>query len=130
MKTVYNQLRLGNRKGLFEFEDLVCFYATVLNAWRGEYPEGKIDFMRFLMDWTRLSGYEIDCIMQEIYGYLDMGTTVMDSTLVVVNWKHPIECRMKLTHLMSALCYCVNHRNCFDTSAFNKAFDRVFGSKQ
>ena len=130
MKTVYNQLRLGNRKGVFGFDDLVCFYATVLNAWRGEYPEGKIDFMRFLMDWTRLSGYEIDCIMQEIYGYLDMGTTVMDSTLVVVNWKHPIECRMKLTHLMSALCYCVNHRNCFEASAFNKAFDRVFGPKK
>ena len=131
MTTAFNQLQLGNRaKPLFEFDDLVCCYGMVLNAWRSEYPEGKIDFMRFLMDWTRLSGYEIDCIMQEIYGYLDMGTTVMDSTLVVVNWKHPIECRMKLTHLMSALCYCVNHRNCFDAAAFNKAFDRVFGSKK
>ena len=104
MKTVYNQLRLGNRKGMFEFDDLVCFYATVLNAWRGEYSEGKIDYLRYLMDWTRLSGAEIDEIMQDIFTYVDMTTTVMDSTLVVVNWKDLIECRMKLAHLMSALC--------------------------
>jgi hypothetical protein len=68
--------------------------------------------------------------MQDIFTYVDMTETVMDSTLVVVNWKDLIECRMKLSHLMSALCYCVNHRNCFDVSAFNKAFDRVFGSKK
>ena len=126
MKTVYNQLRLGNRKGVFGFDDLVCFYATVLNTWRGEYSEGKIDYLRYLMDWTRLSGAEIDEIMQDIFTYVDMTETVMDSTLVVVNWKDLIECRMKLAHLMSALCYCVNHRYCFDASAFNKAFDRVF----
>ena len=125
-KEAFNQLKIGNREHLFEFDDLVCFYATVLNAWRGEYSEGKIDYLRYLMDWTRLSGAEIEEIMQDIFTYVDMTETVMDSTLVVVNWKDLIECRMKLAHLMSALCYCVNHRYCFDASAFNKAFDRVF----
>ena len=127
MTTAYNQLQLGNReKPLFEFDDLVCCYGMVLNAWRSEYPEGKIDFMRFMMDWTRLSGAEIDCIMQEIYNYIDMSATVMDSTVVIVNWKDLNECRIKLAHLMAALCYCVNHRNCFDPRSFDKAFDKVF----
>ena len=46
-------MKLTNRKGrLFEYESLENFYAMVLNTWRGEYPDGKIDYMRFLMDWT------------------------------------------------------------------------------
>ena len=130
MKTAYNLLKLGNRKGLFAYEDLVYFFAMVLNAWRSEYPEGKIDYMRFLMDWTRLSGAEIDNIMQDIYNYVDMNTTVMDSHIVIVNWKDLIECRIKLAHLMAALCYCVNGRDCFDPVAFNKAFDKIFCTKK
>ena len=129
MKTAYNQLRLGNRKGLFEYESYEMFYAMVLNAWRSEYPEGRIDFMRFLMDWTRLTGAEIDAIMQDIYTMLDMSPTVMDSTLVVVNWKDMAECRIKLAHLMAALVWCVNRRDCFDPVAFGRAFDRVFCSR-
>ena len=111
---------------MFEYDNLVYFYAAVLNAWRSEYPEGKIDFMRFLMDWTRLSGAEIDDIMQDIYTYIDMSATVMDSHIVIVNWKDLVECRIKLAHLMAALCYCVNRRYCFDTRSFDKAFDRIF----
>ena len=127
MTTAYNQLKLGKRGDiLFKFDDLVCFYGMVLNAWRSEYPEGKIDFMRFMMDWTRLSGYEIECIMQDIYNYIDMSFTVMDSTVVIVNWKDLNECRIKLAHLMAALCFCVNHRNCFDPQAVDKAVDKVF----
>lgn len=129
MKTVYNQLKLGSRKGLFEYDDLICFYAMVLNAWRSEYPEGKIDYMRFLMDWTRLTGGEIDTIMQDIYNLLDMGPTVMDSHVVVVNWNDPVECRIKLAHLTAALCYCVNQRNCFDVLEFDKAFTKVFSKR-
>ena len=130
MNPSFNQLKLGNRKHLFEYDDLVCFYATVLNTWRGEYPEGKIDFMRFLMDWTRLSGADIDYIMQDIYTYIDMSATVMDSHIVIVNWKDLMECRIKLAHLMSALCFCVNRTDCFNPVAFNKAFDRIFSQRR
>ena len=129
-KEAFNQLKIGIRDRLFEFDDLVSFYATVLNAWRGEYPDGKIDYLRYLMDWTRLTGAEIDEIMQDIFNYVDMTATVMDSTLVMVNWKDTVECRIKLSHLMASLVWCVNRRDCFDPVAFGKAFDRIFCQKK
>lgn len=126
MKTAYNQLKLGNRLGLFEYKSLEDFYGMVLNALRAEYADGKIDYMRFLMDWTRLTGSEIDMIMSEIYDYIDMSPTVMDSNVVVLNWKDHVESRIKLAHLMAVLCYCVNHCDCFDAQAFDLAFTRIF----
>ncbi len=129
MSPTYNQLKLGSRDGLFEYASLSEFYKMVLNAWRAEYPDGKIDYMRYLMDWTRLSGGEIDEIMQDIYDYIDMGPTVMDSNIVVVNWNDLVECRIKLAHLMAALCFCVNRRNCFDAIEFDHALTKLFYTK-
>ena len=114
MKTVFNQLKLSNRKGrLFEYESLEKFYAMVLNALHAEYPDGKIDYMRFLMDWTRLSGAEIYRITEDMMNQVDMGVSVMDCTVVVVDWNNYNECLRKLNYLMSALCYCVNREECF-----------------
>ena len=127
MKTVYNQLKLSNRKGrLFEYESLEKFYAMVLNTWRGEYPDGKIDYMRFLMDWTRLSGAEIYRITEDMMNQVDMGVSVMDCTIVVVDWSNYNECLRKLNYLMSALCYCVNREECFRAKEFIKAFNRIY----
>ena len=127
MKTVYNQLKLSNRKGrLFEYESLEKFYAMVLNAWRGEFPDGKIDYMRFLMDWTRLSGAEIYRITEDMMNQVDMGVSVMNCTIVVVDWNNYNECMRKLNHLMSALCYCVNREECFKPKDFMPAFFRIY----
>jgi|GEM_PF-4863300 len=127
MKTVYNQLKLSNRKGrLFEYESLEKFYAMVLNAWRGEYADGKIDYMRFLMDWTRLSGAEIYRITEDMMNQVDMGVSVMNCTVVVVDWNNYNECMRKLNHLMSALCYCVNREECFKPKDFMPAFFRIY----
>ena len=127
MKTVYNQLKLSNRKGrLFEYESLEKFYAMVLNAWHAEYPDGKIDYMRFLMDWTRLSGAEIYRITEDMMNQVDMGVSVMDCTIVVVDWNNYNECLRKLNDLMSALCYCVNREECFKAKDFIKAFNRIY----
>jgi len=129
MTTAYNQLKLGTRKSLKEYASLREFYAMVLNAWKGEFPDGKIDFMRFLMDWTRLSSREIGEIMDVIYDYIDMSATVIDSTLVVVNWKDPFETRIKLAHLMAVLVYCVNNQqDCFDGEVFDKAFLQFYNN--
>ena len=127
MKSVYNQLKLSTRKGkLHEFNSFENFYATVLNAWRGEYADGKIDYMRFLMDWTRLSGAEIYRITEDMMNQVDMGVSVMNCTIVVVDWSNYNECMRKLNYLMSALCYCVNHEECYKAKDFKKAFDRIF----
>ena len=127
MKSVYNQLKLTNRKGrLFEYESLENFYAMVLNTWRGEYPDGKIDYMRFLMDWTRLSGAEIYRITEDMMNQVDMGVSVMNCTIVVVDWDNYNECMRKLNHLMSALCYCVNREECFKPKDFMPAFFRIY----
>ncbi len=128
MKSVYNQLKLCTRKGkLHEFDSFENFYAMVLNAWRSEYPDGKIDYMRFLMDWTRLSGAEIYRITEDMMNQVDMGVSVMNCTIVVVDWSNHNECLRKLNYLMSALCYCVNHEECYKAKEFRKAFDRIFG---
>ena len=127
MKLVYNQLKLSNRKGrLFEYVSLEKFYAMVLNTWRGEYPDGKIDYMRFLMDWTRLSGAEIYRITEDMMNQVDMGVSVMDCTIVVVDWNNYNESLRKLNYLMSALCYCVNHEECYKAKDFMKAFNRIY----
>lgn len=127
MKSVYNQLKLSTRKGmLHEFDSFENFYATVINAWRSEYPDGKIDYMRFLMDWTRLSGAEIYRITEDMMNQVDMGVSVMNCTVVVVDWNNYHECLRKLNYLMSALCYCVNHEECYKAKDFMKAFDRIY----
>ena len=127
MKTVYNQLKLSNRKGrLFEYESLETFYSMTLNALHAEYPDGKIDYMRFLMDWTRLSGAEIYRITEDMMNQVDMGVSVMDCTIVVVDWNNYNECLRKLNYLMSALCYCVNREECFKAKDFIKAFNRIY----
>ncbi len=123
MNVKYNQLKLGSHTGLYEYDGLREFYGMVLNALRGTFPDGRIDFMRFLMDWTRLTTIEIQEIMEVVFNYIDMSATTMDSTIVIVNWKDPFETRVKLMHLISVLVYCVNgEHDCFDTEAFNKAF--------
>ena len=127
MKLVYNQLKLSNRKGrLFEYESLETFYSMVLNALHSEYPDGKIDYMRFLMDWTRLSGAEIYRITEDMMNQVDMGVSVMNCTVVVVDWNNYNECMRKLGHLMSALCYCVNREECFKPKDFMPAFFRIY----
>ena len=127
MKLVYNQLKLSNRKGrLFEYESLETFYSMTLNALHSEYPDGKIDYMRFLMDWTRLSGAEIYRITEDMMNQVDMGVSVMDCTVVVVDWNNYNECLRKLNYLMSALCYCVNREECFKAKDFMKAFNRIY----
>ena len=127
MKLVYNQLKLSNRKGrLFEYESLETFYSMVLNALHSEYPDGKIDYMRFLMDWTRLSGAEIYRITEDMMNQVDMGVSVMNCTVVVVDWNNYNECMRKLNHLMSALCYCVNREECFKPKDFMPAFFRIY----
>ena len=127
MKLVYNQLKLSNRKGrLFEYESLETFYSMVLNALHSEYPDGKIDYMRFLMDWTRLSGAEIYRITEDMMNQVDMGVSVMNCTVVVVDWDNYNECMRKLNHLMSALCYCVNREECFKPKDFMPAFFRIY----
>jgi len=98
----------------------------VLNAWRGEYADGKIDYMRFLMDWTRLSGAEIYRITEDMMNQVDMGVSVMNCTVVVVDWNNYNECMRKLNHLMSALCYCVNREECFKPKDFMPAFFRIY----
>ena len=127
MKLVYNQLKLSNRKGrLFEYESLETFYSMTLNALHAEYPDGKIDYMRFLMDWTRLSGAEIYRITEDMMNQVDMGVSVMNFTVVVVDWSNYNECLRKLNYLMSALCYCVNREECFRAKDFRKAFGRIY----
>jgi len=127
MKSVYNQLKLSTRNGkLHEYDNLENFYAMVLNTWRGEYPDGKIDYMRFLMDWTRLSGAEIYRITEDMMNQVDMGVSVMNCTIVVVDWDNYHEGLRKLNYLMSALCYCVNHEECYRAKEFRKAFDRIY----
>ena len=127
MKIAYNQLKLSNRKGrLFEYESLETFYAMTLNALHAEYPDGKIDYMRFLMDWTRLSGAEIYRITEDMMNQVDMGVSVMNFTVVVVDWSNYNECLRKLNYLMSALCYCVNREECFRAKDFRKAFGRIY----
>jgi len=123
MNVKYNQLKLGSRNGLYEYASLRDFYGMVLNALKGTFPDGKIDFMRFMMDWTRLTTMEIQEIMEVVFNYIDMSATTMDSTVVIVNWKNPFETRVKLMHLISVLVYCVNNEHdYFDTEEFNKAF--------
>ena len=125
-KESFNQLKLTTRNGkLHEYDSLENFYAMVLNTWRGEFPDGKIDYMRFLMDWTRLSGAEIYRITEDMMNQVDMGVSVMNCTIVVVDWNNYNECLRKLNYLMSALCYCVNHEECYKAKEFKKAFDRI-----
>ncbi len=83
-----NQLRLGNRNGLFEYRDLSYFYSMVLNSWKGDYPDGKIDYMRYLMDYSRLSGEEIYSIMRRMYAIYGAVPNQVDETIVVVDWEH------------------------------------------
>ncbi len=126
MKIVFNQLKLGNRNGLFSYNNLVDFYTMVLNAWYSQYPDGKIDYMRFMMDWTRLSGAEIYRITEDMMNQVVLGDSVIDTTVVVVDWDNYHECLRKLNYLMSALCYCVNHEECYKAKDFMKAFDRIY----
>ena len=105
---------------------IVLKISMLLNAWRSEYPDGKIDYMRFLMDWTRLSGAEIYRITEDMMNQVDMGVSVMDCTIVVVDWNNYNECLRKLNYLMSALCYCVNREECFKAKDFIKAFNRIY----
>ena len=130
MKIVFNQLKLGNRNGLFSYNNLVDFYTMVLNAWYSQYPDGKIDYMRFMMDWTRLSGAEIYRITEDMMNQVVLGDSVIDTTVVVVDWDNLNECRRKLSYLMSALCYCVNEVECFNALAFDKAITGYFSRRK
>jgi len=127
MDTKFNQFRLGTRTLLHEYKDLSYFYSMVLNAWKGDYEDGKIDYMRFLMDWSRLSGKEIYELMNKLYSVNDPKDNDYN-TLVIVDWNNVEECRSILAGLMATLCQCFNAR--FDPDAFNEGFDRIFHLNQ
>ncbi len=119
-----NQLRLGNRNGLFEYRDLSYFYSMVLNSWKGDYPDGKIDYMRYLMDYSRLSGEEIYSIMRRMYAIYGAVPNQVDETIVVVDWEHIEDYKDTLSNLLFYLTNCMNMQKCFKEKSFDKAFER------
>ncbi len=125
MDTKYNQLRLGNRKHMHEYSSTEDFYRMVLNAWRGEYPDGHIDYMRFMMDWTRLSGREMYDLMTELYTILEVGPEWVDHTIVTVDWNEPERYHNMLKQLMHDMVQGISP-NSFDARAFDKAFNKLF----
>ncbi len=126
MNTKYNQLRLGTRDHLHEYSDNEDFYRMVLNAWRGEYPDGHIDYMRFMMDWSRLSGEELYEMADKMYEIYDAIPNTVDKSIVIVDWENPEEARPILSDLMRNLINCINPKAYFKARNFDKAFKRYF----